>query len=266
VNEVYRLSFINLAADARTAAESLVPVERPGVTGPELRELLRAFSQLDPVQNAVAEPEIRVKVRNESYLIRTGQQKFMLYDVAHRELPALVLTLEEVLAELDGSAREARAAVEAQHQSAAQASPATPLVPDRVVTRASRPRLAGMGAIAVFLGGALLYVAGGSGAGSIPPQFHALPPADAAELQARLVGVFLTGNEPGQHGMVFARPGEVKLFEIHSRDAPRMIYAGAMPGRIGSSIALATDQPGGLIEVTDRDTLVYCGEVYRRIP
>ena len=37
-------------------------------------------------------------------------------------------------------------------------------------------------------------------------------------------------------------------------------------GRLGPKLCLATNQPGGFIEVTGRDTLVYCGEIYQRIP
>jgi hypothetical protein len=99
-----------------------------------------------------------------------------------------------------------------------------------------------------------------------PALFHPLAPAESAELQLSLPGVYMTGNQPGQHGIVFLTNGELKLFELSARTAPRLVYASGKLGRAGTQLAVATDQPGGSIMVTDRDTLVYCGEVYRRIP
>jgi hypothetical protein len=85
-------------------------------------------------------------------------------------------------------------------------------------------------------------------------------------LHAALTGVYLTGSEPGQHGIVIMGPGEMKLFELAAVEAPRVVYAGYRPGRIGARLSLATDQPGGVIEVATDGRLVYCGETYQRIP
>jgi len=76
----------------------------------------------------------------------------------------------------------------------------------------------------------------------------------------------MTGNQPGQHGIVFISPGEVKLFELMALTAPRVVHASGKLGRVGTKLILATDQPGGAIEIANHDTLVYGGEVYRRIP
>jgi len=35
---------------------------------------------------------------------------------------------------------------------------------------------------------------------------------------------------------------------------------------VGPKLCLATDQPGGVIEVTAEGNLTYCGEAYHRIP
>jgi hypothetical protein len=76
----------------------------------------------------------------------------------------------------------------------------------------------------------------------------------------------MTGTQPGQHGIVLTTTGELRLFELRAVDAPRVVRATGELGRVGPTLCLATDQPGGLITVPDRDTLVYCGETYKRIP
>ena len=263
---MYNVSLINLAADARSAASSLVNIERPGLTDAELRALLQSFCDIDAVENALAEPEIRVKVRNESHLIRTGQKKLMLYDVTRRDLPALVLTLDEVMAELDGSAQAARSATFTALPEAAPGASVMPDLPVHPVATASKPRLAALGIAALILLGATVWLQTGKEHRTVPGSFQPLPPAESEELQSALAGVYLTGDQPGQHGIVFVTAGEMKLFELGAVNAPRVVYASGEPGRVGSRLALATDQPGGLIEITDHDTLVYCGEVYRRIP
>ncbi|MBI2498293.1 MAG: hypothetical protein HYV75_10420 [Opitutae bacterium] len=261
---MYNVSLVNLAADARTAADSLATVERPGLTDAELRALLRSFSGIDAVENAVAAPEIRVKVRNESYLIRTGQKRLLLYDVVHRELPALVLTLDEIMAELDGSALAARTASAVQSPTTGPTAVSAPPFPSAPGTANSAPRLIVMGLVACLLVGANIWLK--KGGRNIPVLFRPVAPAEAAELQSSLAGVYMTGNQPGQHGIVFIGADDLKLFELSALGAPRVVYASGKLGRIGRQLALATDQPGGVIEVTDRDTLTYCGEVYRRVP
>jgi hypothetical protein len=99
--------------------------------------------------------------------------------------------------------------------------------------------------------------------------FAGFVPLEGAErdaVQAGLTGVYLTGNEPGQHGIVLSNPGELKLFELGGVEAPRIVYATYSARRNGTKLILATDQPGGAIEVRDNATLVYGGETYRRIP
>ena len=258
---MYDVTLHNLAADARTAADSFARIEFPALTAPELQALLESFCEIDAVENAVAAPEIRIKVRNERYVICTGEKHLMLYDAAHRELPALVLTVGGVMAELDGSAQAARNTSVHEHQLAAAEQESAAPVP-----RASRPRLLTLGATAGALLGAIIALRMGSRTVVIPGTFHALKSAEVAELEPALVGVYLTGNQPGQHGLVFNRADELKLFELTARSAPQMVGASGEWGRIGPRLVLATNQPGGLIEITGKDTLVYCGEVYRRIP
>jgi len=264
---MYKVTLINLAADARSAAADLEKIERREVPDEEMRNLLRDFREIDAVENAVADPEIRVEVRRESYLIRTGQKKLILYDVLNREAPGQMLTVEQVMAELDGTAIATRTApllVQPPAESGAGAAPEPAVSPP--AARPSTTRLIAMVTVAGALLGAHILLRLSSGADETPVAFSRMDAAEAAGLQASLVGVYMTGTQPGQHGIVLTTTGELRLFELRAMDAPCVVHATGEWGRVGPTLCLATDQPGGLITMPDRDTLVYCGEIYKRIP
>ena len=262
---MYNVILVNLAADARSVSAHSY-LERRDVGPDALQALLANFCEIDPIENTAAEAEIKVQVRHESYLVRTGQKKLIIYDTRNRELPGQIFTVEQAMNEMDGSAATARN--QAIMLARAEAGPGETATVMPVVTppAANKSRLAGLVIMAGLLLGAILYLAAPSATGEIPADFTAVEATEAARLQASLTGVYLTGNEPGQHGIVLTGPGELKLFELGAVEAPRVIYAGYQLGRVGPKLCLATDQPGGIIEVTAEGALVYCGEVYQRIP
>jgi hypothetical protein len=123
-----------------------------------------------------------------------------------------------------------------------------------------------MGVAAAALLGLLVFWRVAQRPAGLPAGFQAVKPAESAGLQAALVGVYLTGNQPGQHGIVFNSTADVKLFELMALAPPHVVHASGRLGRVGTKLVLATDQPGGAIEITNHDALTYGGEVYRRIP
>jgi len=266
VKPLYHVILINLAPDARSFA-ALSHIERRDVTTEELLLLLRNFCEVDPVENTSADAEIRVQVRRESYLLRTEQKKLILYDVHHRDLPAQMFTLEEVMAELDGTAAATRnqsvQVARAGFEPVGETLPVPELAPPAV---ASKPRLIVLSFTAVVLLAGIILLAGPFGRDVRPEGFVPLEPAERGGLEAKLAGVYLTGNEPGQHGIVVTSPRELKLFELGAVEAPRVVYVAYQLGRLDGKLCLATDQPGGVIEVTARGGLSYCGEIYQRIP
>ena len=131
---------------------------------------------------------------------------------------------------------------------------------------ASKPRLIALVVVAAIELAAIVFLAGPLGGDERPAEFVRVDAAERAALESRLAGVYLTGNEPGQHGIVVTGPGELKLFELGAVEAPRVVYAAYQLGRVGPLLCLATDQPGGVIEVTDDGNLTYGGETYLRIP
>lgn len=263
---MYKVILINLAPDAR----SFVPlghVERRGVTTEDLAALLRNFCAVDPVENTAADAEIRVQVRHESYLIRTEQGKLILYDAHHRDLPAQIFTVEQGMAELDGSAAALRTkAILAARTEARPAEPAAPLLQPPVSATPSKPRMIALVVVAALELVAIVFLAGPFDGDEHPTGFVRIDAGERAALENKLAGVYLTGNEPGQHGIVVTGPGELKLFELGAVEAPRVVYASYHLGRVGPLLCLATDQPGGVIEVTDEGNLNYGGETFLRVP
>lgn len=263
---MYKVTLVNLAADARSVA-TYAHHELPEATPDTLRILLANFCEIDPIENSAADTEIRVQVRYEKYLIRTEQKKLILYDTRNRELPGQIFTLAQVMAELDGTA----AAVRNQAIQLARPEAGTGEIAAVGPVRApaelpNKPRLAGLVVTAGLLFGALFWLAAPFAADGVPVGFTAVESGERAGLETSLRGVYLTGNEPGQHGLVLDRPGELKLFELGVVEAPRIIHVSYELGRVGAKLCLATDQPGGLIDVQADGNLLYGGEVYQRIP
>lgn len=260
---MYHATLVNLSADARTAAVSLSPVERRGLGPDEVRALLANFQAVDPVENAAADPEIRIRVRQESYLVRLGNRTLIFYDIQRRDLPAQLLGVDAVMAELDGSASLARAraqtaAVQAALQPAAE-------IPAPARNEPSNPaRLAVLGGLAAGLTAALAWLWWPDPGERVDAV--RLSAEEAKSFYQLHAGVYLTGSQPGQHGIALTTIGDLKLFELQAVEAPRVVPAGCQPVRAAGRLGLATDQPGGLIMVADRDTLVYGGENYRRLP
>lgn len=261
---MYRVTLINLSPDARTAAPALVPVERELADAGALRGLLETFLGVDPVENATADPEIRIRVRQESYAVRLGQKRLILQDAHQRDLPAQILGLAEVMAELDGSAGRARAQLQREREAAA-APPAAPPMPVGTRDAIHGPRLLALVGLvllqAVSLGW-LWWPEREDGAREVVR----VPAVEAEALLSLHAGVYLTGDRPGEHGIALTTGGELTLFELQAVNAPRVVRVEARLVRRDGALAFATDQPGRAITVQDRDTLVFGGELYRRIP
>lgn len=264
---MYNVTLVNLSADATTAAlNDGSNLELAGVSPEALRSLLEAFANIDAVQNVTADPEIRIKTRRENYLVRTGQQKLFLYDVLDREAPAQVLTPEQVMAELDGSAMAARTVAPFMMPGMAALTAAEPETVTAPRNELNRPRAAAMLGLIIGLVAAIIYLRSPNLAPPRPAAFKPAEAAELAELRQSLAGVYMTGALPGQHGIVLSTAGELKLFEVRALAAPGVVYASVDVGRLEGKVVLATNQPGGLIAVQPDGNLLYCGETYRRIP
>lgn len=262
---MYDVTLINLTDDARAVAPEPRKAVRHGLSQEDMRSLLQNFLDIDPVENAASDPEIRVQTPVELFRIRAGRKKLILASAGDRDAPALLLAADEVMAELDGTAPAARNASVAAHTPGRTATrPISVVSPPAPAAR--KRRIVVLGAIALALAATLLALHQPAPAGDGAAPFHPLPAREAASVRASFVGVYMTGPRPGQHGIVITNTGELRLFELKAVSAPGVVYASGRWGHAGTTLALATDQPGGLILIPNRDTLIYCGETYRRIP
>ncbi len=257
---MYQLILVNLSADAHAVlAPGRIP--RAGVSAPELRQLLENFSAIDPIENSTADTEIRIVVRGANFLVRSEQGKLVFYDMRQRDLPGQVLSLDQIMDEVDGRAATAR---NKEIRAARGETPA--VVVRRVVELSVDPRWRYILLTLTVALGIANYQFRTRLPDRTPANFTTLSASERDSVQRTLASIYLTGNGPGQHGIVATGPAELKLFELGAVEAPRVVYASYTPGWSGAKICLLTDQPGGVIEIRNDGTLFYCGETYRRIP
>jgi len=268
---MFTVTLVNLDPDARTAVAGGGPVQVGTLSPGELMTLLDTFVGVDSLENMKADPEIRVQTRRDRFIIRTGQNKLFLQDARKPEEPAFVVTAAEIIAELDGSAAAKRTAPPIPLPTTpdpwaqpAGTSSGFEYVPPPEKTERSRPwALIGL---VLLLGGYLGYATWSQPAGDARVALVPLPTAERVSEEAALTGVYTTGSEPGQHGIILLGDGKLKLFQMNAQAAPGVVYGTYAFGRLDGKLHLATDQPGGLIKVVDRESLEFCGEIYRRVP
>jgi hypothetical protein len=275
---MFSVTNVNLTADARHGDAGAGPRRAVQMSADELVALLEVFAEIDAHENNAADAEIRVESRRNRFIVRTAQKKLFLHNPRDLAEPAYVLSAREIIAELDGSAAEAR-----------RTAPPLPLplVTDRGPSSGAPGTPSGDGeflnelparpppeppsfpfvlvALVVALGGYVIYAEFFAPHGDPRP---ALTPLSATELVAEesaLTGSYMTGTEPGQHGIVILAGGKLELFQVNARGGPGTVYATYTLGRKNGELALSTDQPGGLIKVSSRDALEFCGETYKRI-
>lgn len=240
------------------------------LSGDEMRALLATFQTLDSLQNLKADPEIRVQARRDRFVVRTGQNKFFLQDVRNMSEPAYVLTLDEVMAEFDGSAAAKRAILSPSAEPLSGRIGGDTVPPMPVETAAlsveSPRRPWALLAVVLLLGGYIGYAEWSASRGGDEPAVVPLTKTERLAEDAALTGVYTTGSEPGQHGIVILGDGKLKLFQNNAQAAPGVVYGSYQWGRVAAQLCLVTDQPGGLIKVVGREAVEFCGEIYKRVP
>lgn len=268
---MFHVTVVNLSRTARTPIEGGGPTDLGNLSASELISLLEGFIEVDPVENMKAEPEVRVQNRRNRFIVRTGQKKLFLQDARNLAEPAYVLTTSEIIAELDGSAEAKRTAApfptaQRAEESSASGDPGSgvalpPRPPEREPSFPWIPLL-----LVLLLGGYIGYTQWTGRVGGAAPALAPLTTAERLAEDAAFTGVYMTGAEPGQHGLVILGDGKLKLFRVNAQAAPGVVYGTYQIGRLDGKLHLATDQPGRLIKVIDRQSLEYSGEIYKRIP
>jgi len=272
---MFRTTMVNLSRDAGSASADIGRYTLGELRADQLIALLEQFQKIDPVENLRGDPEIILETRRFKFLVRTIQNKLCLHDPKRIEDPALVLGPAEIVAELDGSAAAARTA--AHPPSRLDSGPVAPAPPafaadaagnrdgsEELLRPLHRIALAAVAlACSVFLAWPLLSAAPRDPAA---PRFEALAdPVEIERLSRRLEGVYVTGQDPGHHGIALAATGTVKLFELNANEVPSFVQGTFRVGRVADAVALLGNLSPEIIRQTGKNTLVFCGETYTKI-
>ena len=98
-----------------------------------------------------------------------------------------------------------------------------------------------------------------------PPLAPLVDPAEMLQQEQALAGTFATGDDEGDRAIVIDVGGKVSQQELGAHGTVQLETAGTYRlGRRDRTLYLAIAN-GGQIEVTNRDTLVYYRDTYRRV-
>lgn len=263
---MYQVTLIHLSPDARSADVAFEVEPTRLCSAEEIAELLEAFRKIDPLQNADADPEIVLQHRGARYVVRTSQGRLLFSDSRNITLPTLTLGPAEILAELDGSAAAARTRSPfptAMSPEIAARSAATVTKTPAALPPTRRARLVALSAvITLLLGGiaALIFLRGAESQLDLAP----LAAAERTATAQRVEGVYVTGGEAGDRGIVVGADGALRIFELNAGSAPNFVHGTWKAGRINGALSLLVPELRTVVTIVDRETIVYCGERYRR--
>lgn len=267
---MFYVTCVNLTADARKGDAGSGPRRTVEMSADRLVALLEVFAEIDAGENNAADPEIRIESRRNRFMIRTAQKKLFLHNPRDLTQPTYVLSAREIIAELDGSAAEGRRTAAPMPLPSATEGRTTGegefLNEFPARAPADPPSFPfGLLALVCVLGGYIVYGEFFARHGDEPPALVPLSAPERVAEESSLTGAYMTGTEPGHHGIVILASGRLELFQVNARGGPGTVYGTYRLGRKDGRLVLSLDQPGGLIKVNGREALEYCGETYRRI-
>ncbi len=266
---MFRTTLVNLAPDGSHAQPETGPRYLGELSRQAVGVLLDRFCTLDEAENAKADPEILVETRRLKHVVRTAQGRLHLYDARDPLAPAHVLTVEEVLAEIDGSALAMRTR-----------SPFTPPAEDLIapveVAPVSRTPSAevlrpsnrvALATVALSSASYLIFCLFFADAGQSVDGF--VPVADeptSESFRTELSGVYMTGPQPGDHGIALTADGNLKLFQNNAQGAPSLIRDTYRIGHVGSQISARGTETKVTLRFDGKTRLTSGGETYHRLP
>ena len=264
---MFQVTLRHLDATAAHANQTFEEICLERVRADKLLVLLTNFAGIDAHQNNEAEPEISIDAAAGRFLVRSDSRRLLLQNTRRYDEPAIALSPEEVIGEVDGTAPAARRAAAIAYVETLAPFPVPAEEPAYVPPPKPKEKPSwAMFAVSIVMGAALIFQlssAREAAAGKEPAWLD----DDAATTQREdLAGVYLTGTGPGQHGIALTADGSIKIFEFNAALAPSVVNDNYRPGYFGEKLVLGTTQPGGPITVSNPTTLFYGGETFRRLP
>jgi hypothetical protein len=252
---MFRVSTVNLSADA-TQVDTTAGTEELGEMSAEsVAAQLERFTALDPTQHPDADPHLLIVAPAGRFLVRTARGKLFLYNARATAESFAELTPAEIVSQLQR----------------ASSSPAGDREEIAAPAPTSSPRAAphhGIAAAILFTGLALngytLYSVFYTASINEGPAVKLV--TDTAELTTRLrtvVGTYATGDQAGDRAIVVQSDGNVRFFEIGSKNSIVNNTDTYRLGKHAEKFCLTTND-SGIVEIENIDTLVYYRDTYRR--
>lgn len=266
---MYRTTVVNLTPDASHAQPDGGPRYLAELSRREVGVLLEKFREIDESENAKADPEIVLETRRQKHIVRTAQGRLHLYDARDPLSPAHVLTVEEVLSEIDGSALAARTRAPFPLPEATPATPVTSVPVSRPPSAAALrpPQRITLGLVALASAGYLIFGLFFGDADSPADGF--IPVTDelaGGRFRAELSGVYMTGPRPGDHGIALTTDGNLKLFQNNAQGAPSLIRDTYRIGHVGTQLSARGTETKVTLRFEGSTRLTSGGETYLRLP
>lgn len=256
---MYSVTSVNLSPDGTSASASFGENELGEMSATDLLALLEKLRHLDALENHEADAHLLVQGRSGRFLVRTGQGRLFLYNARDALEPYAQLTAEEIIVQLDRTA--VTVAPFARRSDAAEATPA------RAVEKKSASHRAtafGILAAGLALNGYTLYSVTYVDSVRAKPSVKLVSePAELAQRERELSGLFATGDQRGDRTIRIAPGGRIAFAELGAKGGPGNGIDTFRVGHRGTRLCLATEG-SGVIDVMNADTLVYYGDTYKR--
>jgi hypothetical protein len=259
MNVTYRVTLVQLTADA----SALEPVdETPGeldeVAPGDLEKLLVNFARLDASAFPEANPAIVIRRLGRAWRVTPGNKILTFHDGLETIAPSHALDPAGIIAAIDPA-----------HDAATSKAEETPV--DSAATPRRRPKLTNTQALALLVSGLVLLAAGlwfglhEENINAVPDDVVALTtPAEIAAVFTAAAGQYLTPVSPGNGVLTLTPAGHFSFATLDPEGVPlpTTYEEEARAGRRNGKPCVITTV--GLIEIVDRDTVLYNEITWRR--
>jgi hypothetical protein len=259
MNVTYRVTLVQLTVDASTLqGVDETPRELGEVAPADLEKLLVNFAQLDVSSLPEANPAMVIRRHGRGWRVTPGNKTLTFHDGLETIAPSHSLDPAGIMAALDPAFD-------------ATTPRAEETVADSAAAPRRRPKLTNTQALALLVSGLVLLATGlwfglhEDNVNDVPDDVVALTaPADIAAVFTAAAGQYLTPVSPGNGVLTLTPTGQFSFATLgpDGQPLPTTYEEPARAGRRNGKPCVITTV--GLIEIVDRDTLLYNDITWRR--